>query len=174
MSAAMTTTTGETPGTETGPRAAIRWRAALHYATSSVRLLSRNWGFVLFSVAMPVLLYVLFDQLFYGSGTDSTDSTDGTDGSVGGVSGSAIIMVSMACYGSLGAAMSGGAQLAVERRSGWFRQLSLTTLPSRAFLWARAAVIMILVLPALLLVFLAGFAVGASGRRFRSGSPRWA
>jgi ABC-2 type transport system permease protein len=66
----------------------------------------------------------------------------------------------MAAYGSLGAAMGGGAQLALERRSGWFRQLSLTALPPRAFLWAKAAVIMLVVLPALVLVFAAGFVVG--------------
>ena len=73
---------------------------------------------------------------------------------------SAMIMVSMAAYGSLGAAMSGGAQLAVERRSGWFRQLMITMLPGRVFLWARAAVIMMLVLPALALVFVAGGLIG--------------
>ena len=71
-----------------------------------------------------------------------------------------MIMVSMAAYGSLGAAMSGGAQLALERRSGWFRQLSITALPPRSFLWAKAAVIMLIVLPALLLVFAAGYVVG--------------
>ena len=69
-------------------------------------------------------------------------------------------MVNMAAYGALGAAMSGGAQLAVERRSGWFRQLSITALPPRVFLWSRASVIMLIVLPALGLVFLAGLLVG--------------
>ena len=74
------------------------------------------------------------------------------DGS--GINWAAMIMISMAAYGSLGAAMGGGAQLALERRSGWFRQLSITALPPRAFLWAKAAVIMLVVLPALVLVFL--------------------
>ena len=119
-------------------------RPAVHYALHSVAMLARNWGFVLFSVAMPVVLFVLFAQLFGAQGTG----------------GSAPIMISMAAYGSIGAAMSGGAQLALERRSGWFRQLSLTALPSRMFLWARAMVIMVLVLPALLLVFGAGAAIG--------------
>ena len=78
-----------------------------------------------------------------------------------------MIMVSMAAYGSLGAAMSGGAQLAVERRSGWFRQLSITALPPRVFLWAKAAVIMLIVLPALVLVFAAGAVSAASAPRWR-------
>ena len=80
---------------------------------------------------MPVILYVVFSQMF-GAADDGS-----------GINWSAMIMVSMAAYGSLGAAMSGGAQLAVERRSGWFRQLSITALPPRSFLWAKAAVIML-------------------------------
>jgi ABC-2 type transport system permease protein len=119
---------------------------ALHYTVQSVRLTVRNVSFVLFTVALPVVLYLLFSQL-YGNGPENRLA-------------SAMIMVSMAAYGSLGAAMSGGAQLAVERRSGWFRQLMITALPPRAFLWARAGVIMVLVLPALLLVFTAGAAIG--------------
>lgn len=119
---------------------------ALHYTVHSVRLTAQNLSFVIFTVAMPVVLYVLFSQLF-GSGPEDRLA-------------SAMIMVSMAAYGSLGAAMSGGAQLAVERRSGWFRQLMITTLPPQAFLWARATVILVLVLPALLLVFTAGTVLG--------------
>lgn len=117
--------------------------SAVHYAAHSALLTIKNFSFVIFTVIMPVALYLVFSSLY---GNDTTD----------GIDVSALIMVSMAAYGSLGAAMSGGAQLAVERRSGWFRQLMITTLPGRVFLWARAAVIMMLVLPALGLVFLAG------------------
>lgn len=122
--------------------------APLHYTLHSARLTAKNLSFVIFAVALPVLLYLLFSQIFGG-----VDPATGIDYS-------AVTMVNMAAYGSLGAAMSGGAQLAVERRSGWFRQLSITALPPRAFVWARAAVIMLVVLPALLLVFAAGYAVG--------------
>ena len=120
----------------------------LHYTLYSTLLTAKDFGFVIFSVAMPVILYVVFAKIF-----GSVDA--GT-----GASYSAMIMVSMAAYGSLGAAMSGGAQLAVERRSGWFRQLTLTVLPPRSFLWSKAAVIMFIVLPALVLVFAAGFLIG--------------
>jgi ABC-2 type transport system permease protein len=125
-----------------------RLPAALHYTVRSAILTANNFGFVIFSIAMPVLLYVIFDML-YGSADAGN-----------GVNFAAMIMVSMAAYGSLGAAMSGGAQLAVERRSGWFRQLSITSLPPRVFLWAKAAVIMLIVLPALVLVYAAGAVVG--------------
>lgn len=119
---------------------------ALHYALHSAMLTAKNISFVVFTVIMPVSLYLVFSAM-YGGGT-------------GAGLASAMIMVSMAAYGSLGAAMSGGAQLALERRSGWFRQLMITSVPPRFFLWARAAVTMLLVLPALLLVFVAGGLLG--------------
>jgi ABC-2 type transport system permease protein len=119
------------------------WSSAVHYALHSGFLMIKNFSFVIFTVIMPVALYLVFSSLYGNQGAAGIDI-------------SAFIMVSMAAYGSLGAAMSGGAQLAVERRSGWFRQLMITTLPGRVFLWARAAVIMLLVLPALGLVFGAG------------------
>jgi ABC-2 type transport system permease protein len=117
---------------------------ALHYTLHSALLTAKNLSFVIFAVALPVVLYLVFSQVFGG-----IDPSTGVDYS-------AITMVNMAAYGSLGAAMSGGAQLALERRSGWFRQLSITALPPRSFLWARVVVIMLVVLPALLLVFAAG------------------
>ena len=137
----MTTLTDDRPTT---PAAVLR--PALHYALHSASLTARNVTFVVFTVIMPVTLYLVFSAM-YGGGSDS------------GLA-STMIMVSMAAYGSLGAAMSGGAQLALERRSGWFRQLMITSVPPQLFLWARAAVTMCLVLPALLLVFVAGAVLG--------------
>lgn len=122
--------------------------SAVHYATHTAVLMIKNFSFVIFTVIMPVSLYLVFSSLYGNVPDDPTGLA------------SAMIMVSMAAYGSLGAAMSGGAHLAVERRSGWFRQLMITMLPGRVFLWARAAVIMMLVLPALALVFLAGGLIG--------------
>ena len=116
---------------------------ALHYALHSAVLTAKNLTFVVFTVIMPVTLYLVFSAIYGGARSAST-----------------MIMVSMAAYGSLGAAMSGGAQLALERRSGWFRQLMITGAPPRLFLWARAAVTMLLVLPALFLVFAAGASLG--------------
>ena len=134
-------------------RPSARMHPALHYTVHSSLITAKNWSFVLFSVALPVVLYLVFSQMFGGG-------DEGGGGEAGGYDWAAMTMVSMAAYGSLGAAMAGGAQLAVERRSGWFRQLALTALPPRSFLWAKAAVIMLLVLPSLLLVYVAGFAVG--------------
>ncbi len=142
-----TATTANTTATASRRRSP-RWPAPVHYAVHSTFLTIKNFAFVVFAVGLPLVLYVVFSQTFTaGAGPDA--------GLV-----SAMIMVSMAAYGALGAAMSGGAQLATERRSGWFRQLSVTTLAPRAFLLAKAGVIMALVLPSLLLVFGAGFLIG--------------
>lgn len=138
-----------TSATATRPAARGGLPPAVHYTVQSALLTAKNFGFVLFSVALPVILYVVFSTMFGGPAADNSQFNV-----------SAMIMVSMAAYGALGAAMSGGAQLAVERRSGWFRQLSITVLPPRAFLWSRAAVIMCIVAPALNLVFVAGFVIG--------------
>lgn len=125
-----------------------RLPAPVHYALHSTRLIMKNFAFVIFAVGMPLALYLVFSQTFAGGSSAEARLA------------SAMIMVSMAAYGALGAAMSGGSQLALERRSGWFRQLSVTALAPREFLLAKAAVIMMLVLPSLLLVFAAGFVVG--------------
>ncbi len=141
------TTTGHAPTTV--PHAtSLRLPPALHYTVFSTLLTIKNVGFIIFSITMPVILYVVFSKIFGGADVG------------GGLNYAALIMVSMAAYGSLGAAMSGGAQLALERRSGWFRQLTLTVLPPRTFLWSKAAVIMVIVLPALVLVFVAGGVIG--------------
>ena len=143
----MTAITSDLAG-PAGRRRGRRLPAPVHYTIWSTWLICKNFAFVIFAVGMPLVLYLVFSSTFAtGSGAEAQLA-------------SAMIMVSMAAYGSLGAAMSGGSQLALERRSGWFRQLSVTGLSPRSFLLAKAAVIMMLVLPSLLLVFAAGFVVG--------------
>lgn len=143
----MTATTFPTQGADRRTRGLP---APLHYLLHTLRLTMKNTGFMIFSLITPVVLYVVFNQIFGGAPVDEG----------GGINWAALYMISMAAYGALGAAMSGGSQLAVERRSGWFRQLTITTLRPQHFLLAKAGVIMIIVLPSLLLVFAAGFVVG--------------
>lgn len=133
--------------TPVAPRTTPHAPPALHYLVVSAQLVVKNPGFAIFAVALPVILYVVFQQVFGRSTLD-------------GLNWPAMVMVSMAAYGALGAALSGGAQLAVERRSGWLRQLTLTSLTARSILWAKAGVIMLLVLPALGMVYAAGYVLG--------------
>src|SRR5699024_1423269 len=105
--------------------------------------------FVLFTVALPVVMYLLFNNL-YG------------DESEGGINVGAYLMVSMAAYGGIGATINAGARIALERQTGWNRQLRLSALTGRGYLFGKAAVSMLVALPAIALVFAAGAIFGSA------------
>lgn len=96
-------TTASTPHIGVGLRPAgstgHRLPSALHYTVHSALLTAKNYGFLIFSLVMPVILYVVFSKIFAGSGQDTTGGP--------ALNWAALIMVSMAAYGALGAAMSG-------------------------------------------------------------------
>lgn len=118
------------------------------YALMSTRLTFRNLRFLVLTVALPLLLFVLYANIYQGQDAG------------GGLSVVAYLMVSMASFGCIGAAINTGARIAVERQVGWNRQLRLTALPGSSYLVAKAIVSMLVTLPALLLVFLAGATIG--------------
>ncbi|WP_229674081.1 ABC transporter permease [Nakamurella endophytica] len=120
----------------------------LTYAAMSARATFRNARFVLFTVALPLALYLLFNGLYGGRGDEA------------GITVGAYLMVSMAAYGGIGAAINAGARIAVERQTGWNRQLRLSALTPRGYMAAKSAVSLLVALPAILLVFLAGALVG--------------
>lgn len=123
---------------------------ALGYTWISARLTFRNTRFVLFTVALPVVMYLLFNSLY---GTEVAD----------GVNVGAYLMVSMAAYGGIGATINAGARIAIERQVGWNRQLRLSALDPRSYVVCKAAVALLVALPAILLVFLAGSLAGSAG-----------
>lgn len=131
MSTAMTTTT-----------------MTARYALMSTRLTFRNLRFLVLTVALPLLLFVLYANIYQGQDAG------------GGLTVVAYLMVSMASFGCIGAAINTGARIATERQVGWNRQLRLTALPGSSYLVAKAIVSMLVTLPALLLVFLAGATIG--------------
>ena len=118
------------------------------YALLSTRNAYRNTRFLVLTVALPLLLFLLYANLYQGQ-----DAGDG-------LSVVAYLMVSMASFGCIGAAINTGARMAIERQTGWNRQLRLTALPAQSYLVAKAVVSMLVTLPALVLVFLAGATVG--------------
>jgi ABC-2 type transport system permease protein len=94
-----------------------------------LRRMVRNRRTVIFTLVMPVLLYLII-------GTGKQYSTD-TAGS-GNVS--AYILISMAAYGAVLASTSGGAMVATERALGWSRQLRLTPLSPVAYIAVKSLV----------------------------------
>lgn len=137
----------------------------VRYALTSTRLAYRNLRFLVLTVALPLLLFLLYANLYQGQDAG------------GGLTVVAYLMVSMASFGCIGAAINTGARIAIERQVGWNRQLRLTALPGSSYLVAKAIVSMLVTLPALLLVFLAGATIGdvhlSAGQWMGTGLAVW-
>ena len=69
-------------------------------------------------------------------------------------------MVNMGVFGATGAVLGIGARIADERDRGWNRQLRLTPLPPLGYVVGKVLTGMLVALPALLLVCLAGCLTG--------------
>ena len=76
---------------------------ALSYTLISARATLRNGRYFVFTVALPLVLYLMFNSLY---GDDTTDD---------GVNVAAYLMVSMAAYGAMWATITAGARIAIER-----------------------------------------------------------
>ncbi|MEB8343351.1 ABC transporter permease [Streptomyces endophyticus] len=109
------------------------------YLRLEVKRTLRDGRFVLGTIAMPVMMYLLFTNI--GS----------TDGSWRTAS-----MVGMAAYGALGAALNTAGGVAEDRAIGWLRQLRITPMTPRQGVLGRALTGAVTVLPAVLAVMLAG------------------
>lgn len=126
------------------------------YLRTEVLRAFRNPRYVLFTVVMPLVLFLVVGNAF--------------DGRVGGVSAQTWYMVNMCTFGALGAVLSSGGRIAVERDAGWNRQLRLTPLTPAQYVVAKMATAMLVALPAVLLVAAAGLATG----RVHLSVPQWA
>ncbi|GAA2804212.1 ABC transporter permease [Streptomyces showdoensis] len=110
------------------------------YVRLEVRRTLRDVGFAISSVAVPVMMYLLFTNLGGRDGSDFRASA----------------MVGMAAYGALGAALSLGTGVAEDKSSGWLRQLRITPMTPRQVVTGRALTGTVVVLPAIAAVLLAG------------------
>src|SRR5690349_6554887 len=110
-----------------------------------LRRILRNRRTVIFTLIMPVLLYLII-----GTNSQYTHDTAGS-GNV-----SAYIMISMAAYGAVLATTSGGAIVAAERALGWSRQLRLTPLSPVAYVMVKAIVALVLGLGSVVAVTVVG------------------
>ena len=110
-----------------------------------LRRILRNRRTVIFTLVMPVILYLII-------GTTSGYSND----RAGSGNVSAYILISMAAYGAVLATTSDGAMVATERALGWSRQLRLTPLSPIAYILVKAIVALALGLGSVLAVNLVG------------------
>lgn len=120
------------------------------YLRMEVRRTLRNRRYLVFTIGLPVLIYLLYTAVLPQAGGAGT---------LDGLAWPAYFLVSMAAYGAIGAAMSQAAPIAAERRGGWARQLRVTPLPGPAYVAAKVVSAVVLTVPALVLVSVAGVAV---------------
>jgi len=118
------------------------------YLLFDIRRTLRNRRVLIFSILMPLVLFVIFGV------TLPKDATEG------GISGIAYVMVSMAMFGAMSAAMSSGGVIAAERDGGWNRTLRLTPLKPQAYVTTKVILSLLLSLPPLIVVFATGMIFG--------------
>src|SRR4051794_520289 len=140
-------------------RAAIRpttdrLQPASAYLRLELRRAFRNRRYLVMTIVFPVVIYVLYTAVLPAHSAGAT---------VDGLTWPVLFLVSMAAYGAMGAAMSQAVPVATERRTGWIRQLRVTPLPSSAYVAAKATTALVLTVPSVALVVLAGSAINHLG-----------
>ncbi|MBP2704178.1 ABC transporter permease [Microbispora sp. RL4-1S] len=117
-------------------------RLTLGYVALELRRTARDGGYVVFGVATPVVMYLVFTNLGLASG-DRRHAAIFT-------------MVSMAAYGALGSAFNNGSGLAEDREAGWLRRLRLTPLAPVQVVTGKVLTGAVVVVPGIVAVLLTG------------------
>lgn len=110
----------------------------------------RNRRFLVFSLAFPLLLYVLVA----GPNRQVHDLRHT------GVSAPLYFMVGLAAFGAMNAVLAVGARIAAERSIGWNRQLRLTPLSPRAYFRAKLVTGYLMALATIAALFAVGASLG--------------
>ncbi|MBO0802318.1 MAG: ABC transporter permease [Nocardiopsaceae bacterium] len=117
-------------------------QGTLMLARAEIKRLGRNRRYFLFTLALPVVLYLVVAK--QGKSAYGVDFT-------------AYYMVAMATFGSFSGALNGNAiRISEERKLGWIRQLRLTPLPANAYVIAKLLVSMATTIPSVVIVLLLG------------------
>jgi ABC-2 type transport system permease protein len=111
----------------------------------------RNRRFLFFSLGFPLVLFFAI----------AAPQAGDKDLSGTGISALAYYMTALASFGTMMSMISSGSRIAGERQAGWTRQLRVTPLPARAYLRAKVVTAYAMAISSLLLLYIAGFALGA-------------
>lgn len=123
---------------------------SFRYVRIDVRRVLRNRRALVFTFAMPTLLYVVFGATSkYG------------DDVIGHANTAAYVMVHMAVYGSILATTTNAASVALEQQAGWTRTLRLTPLSPTGYVVCKAMVAMSIAALPLILLSIVGVCTGA-------------
>ncbi|GLY69954.1 ABC transporter permease [Amycolatopsis taiwanensis] len=113
---------------------------SVKYLALEIRRVLRSQRFLIFTIAFPVLLFLLYTGIFAKGDKTVT----------------AALMVNMTAFGAMSSALFTGTRVAVERQAGWQRQLRLTPLSGSGYLAGKLATGMTLALAPVILVPLVG------------------
>lgn len=116
----------------------------------------RDVGNLMFTIFMPVLMYLLFGNMFGGGGEAAGN------GNV-----KFYIMASMAAYGAAVATTSIAGTAATESLLGWGRQVALTPMKPAGFVMSKVCVALIVAAVSAAAVFALGSATGAKADDWR-------
>jgi ABC-2 type transport system permease protein len=106
--------------------------------------LRRNKRYMMFTLALPVVLYLLVARQVQHV-------------TAYGVAYKAYYMVAMASLGAFSGALTGNAQrISQERKDGWIRQLRLTPLPPQSYVIAKVIASLATSIPSIVIVLLLG------------------
>jgi ABC-2 type transport system permease protein len=109
----------------------------------------RNWRFMLFSLAFPLILYLIV------AGSNRHARLDG-------VAFPLYYMTGMATWGTMMAVVSTGGRIAAERQVGWTRQIRITPLSTAAYFEAKVLCGYLMAGLSLLVLYIPGMALGVS------------
>jgi ABC-2 type transport system permease protein len=109
---------------------------------AEINRVRRNRRYLIFTVGMPVVLYLIFSK---------------AGKTVYGIDFAAYYMVAMATFGAFAGALNGNAiRISEERKVGWIRQLRLTPLPAYAYVIAKILTSMAMTAVSIVIVLLLG------------------
>lgn len=112
------------------------------YLKFDVRRVLRNRRAMIFTIAMPALLYLVFGA------TQSNEDSVG-DGNV-----AFYVLVGMVVYGAVLAASTNAAAVAIEQQAGWTRTLMMTPLKPSGYVSTKIALALVMsALPVVVLTF---------------------
>ena len=131
------------------------------YTKYELLRLVRNTRAAIFSLIFPLALFLVI------AGSNKDQSLDAGSFEIPFTT---FYMVSMAGYGAMIAAISGGARVALERSVGWTRQLRLTPLSVRTYFRTKVLTAYVMALASIVLLYAAGIAYGVR----ISPATRWA
>ncbi|GGM29300.1 ABC transporter permease [Dactylosporangium sucinum] len=118
----------------------------------AVRLF-RNKRVVIFSTLLPALLVLIIGGVSVGNDPDARK----------------YVMVSMALFGAMSAALSSGGTIAVERGLGWNRTLRLTPLSPGAYVLNKVVLALFVAVPPVVVTFI----IGAAALHVRLTAAEW-